>query len=519
MTDPNTSVRNYARRALDLFASYGDEEALVAPDGRRFTYAEVRAGVVTMASALWANGVRPGTAIGVLARNPPESLFLQLAAHLMGCRTAWIANNAPPRFRAGFLALSQVDVFVYDTQTVPAMGEGLAATAPGVPVLCFGPDGLGPDLAAFPRADELPFDPAEVTFEPSSLFQTGGTTGSPKLVHHHQKFFFALQDLAAAYIASGEPRLRHLLIAGTWHVSAQTAAFMTLFAGGTLFLHDGLEYEPFLRTIEGERINSTLLSPGFFYELLDHPLLAQTDTSSLRTFSVAGSAAAPARLSQAIDKLGPVLRVVYGMSESPFIAALPDLNVDPAHPERLASCGVPYGDIRVEIRDADGKVVEPGQVGEIWIAGSLLMAGYWGMPELTAETIVDGWLRTGDAGKVDEYGYLYVVDRYKDMIVTGLSSTNVFCRPVEDVMAAHPEVRAAAVIGVPHPDMGESIYAYVVTTPGATVTGAELRAMVAAEFNDVWAPREVEFIDEFPYTDSGKVDKRALRDRYLARVR
>jgi fatty-acyl-CoA synthase len=513
------AAANYAHRALALFESYGDAEALVGADGRRYSYAQLRASTIDMAAALWEAGIRPGSAIGILARNPAESIYLQLAAHLMGCRTAWIANNAPPKFRSNFLALAEVDAFVYDANVVAKMGAELAEDAE-VPVFCFGP-GAGPDLTAGGHVTELPFDPedpAVVTTQPSSLFQTGGTTGNPKLVHHTHRFFNALHDLSAYYIASGAPRLRHLLIAGTWHVSAQTACFMTLFSGGTLFLHDGLEYEPFLHTIETERINSTLLAPGLLYELIDHPKLAGTDMSSLVTFSVAGASAAPARLKQAIDRLGPVLRVVYGMSESPFISAYPNLTPDEAHPDRLGSCGLPYGDIKVEIRDGEGLPVPINEVGEIWISGSLLMEGYWGMPELTAETLVGGWLRTGDAGRVDDDGYLYIVDRYKDMIVTGLSGTNVFCRPVEDALLAHPDVRAAAVVGVPHPEMGEAVYAYVVTAPGATPAPEDVRSFVAGELNELWAPHEVEFVEALPFTESGKVDKKALRERYLGRT-
>lgn len=519
MDDQIQPVRNYVRRVLPLFSGYGDAEALVAPDGQRYTYSDLHARVISTATALWTHGIRPGAAIGILARNPPESIFLQLAAHLLGCRTAWIANNAPARFRRGFLELSEVDIFIYDVRTMPELGAELARIAAPRPVFCLGPDGLGPDLAAAPLARELPFDPAEVTQEPSSLFQTGGTTGSPKLVHHRQSFFQTLYELSEQYIASGAPLLRHLLINGTWHVSSQTAAFMTLFSGGTLFLHDGIEFESFLDTIERERINSAFLSPGFYYQLLDYPKLATADTSTLLTFTISGAATAPARVIEGIERFGPVLRLVYGMSESPFITAQANMTNDPAHPHRLASCGLPYADLKVEIRDAKGQPLPVGEIGEICVRGSMLMAGYWGMPELTAETLVDGWLRTGDAGRLDEDGYLYIVDRFKDMIVTGLGGTNVFCRPVEDALAGHPQVRQAAVIGVPDDTMGELVHAYVVRAPDATVTAEELRRLVAAELNAAWAPATIEFIDGLPLTESGKVDKKALRERHLSDAR
>jgi acyl-CoA synthetase (AMP-forming)/AMP-acid ligase II len=240
--------------------------------------------------------------------------------------------------------------------------------------------------------------------------------------------------------------------------------------------------------------------------------------SSFKSLTVAGASTSPTRLLEAIERFGKAVRIVYGMSESPFISAMPDVEFDPEHPQRLSSCGVPYGDVKVEVRDAEGKGVPTGEIGEIWVSGSLLMKGYWGEPELTAETIVDGWLRTGDAGHLDDDGYLYIVDRTKDMIVTGYGSTNVFCRPVEDALASHPQVRGAAVIGVPHDEWGEAVHAYVITIPGASVTSEQLCKLATAALNDAWAPKTIDFLDEFPLTVSGKVDKKALRAYYDSRV-
>jgi fatty-acyl-CoA synthase len=271
-----------------------------------------------------------------------------------------------------------------------------------------------------------------------------------------------------------------------------------------------------METIEQERITSTLLAPPLLYKVLDDPQLANTDVSSLLSLSVAGSATTPDRVVEAIDRFGKALRIVYGMSESPFITAMPDVQHDPEHPERLSSWGLPYGDITLEIRGPGGEVLPTGEAGEIWVSGSLIMRGYWGEPELTAETIVDGWLRTGDVGKLDADGYLYIVDRTKDMIVTGYGSSNIFCGPIEDALASHPQVRAAAAIGVPHAEYGEAIHAYVITAPGASVTPEQLRKLAVAALNEEWSPSGVDFIDEFPITVSGKVDKKALRAHYLS---
>jgi acyl-CoA synthetase (AMP-forming)/AMP-acid ligase II len=320
--------------------------------------------------------------------------------------------------------------------------------------------------------------------------------------------------LSQQYLARGEHPLRHATFFGYGHVAGQVPSMITLFTGGTLFVHEGISFERIIRQIEVERVNSMLLFPALLYMLLDHPLLAETDTSSLRTVSCSGAPTAPARMAQAIARFGAAMRPTYGMTEVPFITALPNLTVDPDRPDRLGSCGYPYGDIRIEIRDGLGRVRPTREIGDVWVTGGLVMAGYWGQPELTRETIVDGWCRTGDIGYVDEDGYLFLVDRQKDMIITGYGATNVYCRPIEDILAAHPGVRAAAVIGVPDEAFGEVAYAYVVTQDGATVTADDLQRRVLDEFDERWAPRGVEFVDSLPLTDIGKVDKKALRARH-----
>jgi acyl-CoA synthetase (AMP-forming)/AMP-acid ligase II len=170
----------------------------------------------------------------------------------------------------------------------------------------------------------------------------------------------------------------------------------------------------------------------------------------------------------------------------------------------------------VQIRDGHGEVLPAGETGEVWVRSVLVMAGYWGEPELTRKSLVDGWLRTGDVGYLDRDGYLYLVDRVSDMIITGTGATNVYSRPVEDVLAAHPAVREAAVIGVPDETFGEAAHAFVVRNPDAAVTAEELRAHVVLALNEVWAPREVEFVTDLPLVAMSKVDKAALRDRYRA---
>jgi fatty-acyl-CoA synthase len=219
---------------------------------------------------------------------------------------------------------------------------------------------------------------------------------------------------------------------------------------------------------------------------------------------------------------------VYGLSEVVVITAQPNLREDPEHPERLRSCGTPYGDVELQIRDtaevarpqdlqpAGGQPLPAGQTGEVWVRSKLSFAGYYGQQELTAATIVDGWVRTRDLGYLDPDGYLYLVDRVHDMIVTTRRNWAIFCRPIEDAIAEHPQVRAAAVIGVPDDTVGEAPHAYVVTDEGADVTEAELIALVTRTLSDTWAPRSVEFVQALPRNRSAKVDKQALRAAWAA---
>ncbi|MFC7244216.1 AMP-binding protein [Catellatospora aurea] len=504
---------NYVRRGLELFAGHGDAEAIVHGD-RRITYAQLRAAVLGMAAALRGHGVRPGSAIAVLAGNQPEAVYAQLALHLLGCRSVWVAPNAPPSQSARYLALADVDGFVYDARTHAEPGAGLAAQAPHLPALCIGAGGAGPDVAGTLSDALTPAGDAE----PQSLFQTGGTTGLPKLVHHRHDFFAHVLAAAQRQLDAGGPRLRQLAVAGFWHSSQQAAGLITLFSGGLLVQHDGFDAGRFLATVQRERITVATLPPPMLYQVLDHPDLAATDTGSLTMLSCAGSAIAPSRLAQAMDRFGPVVLVAYGMSEATLLAAYPAAQHDPAFPERLASCGRPLPPSRVEIRDDVGRPVAAGEVGQVWASARLMTSGYWGQPELTAQTLVDGWLCTGDVGYLDAHGYLYLVDRAKDMIVTGLTSSNVYSRTVEDVLDAHPAVGAAAVIGVPDERLGEAVHAVVQLHPDVSADIDELRQWCVERLNSLWAPQTVDFVDRLPLTALGKIDKRLLREKYLEKA-
>jgi fatty-acyl-CoA synthase len=509
---------NYVLRALELFAEYGGREAIVFGD-TKLTYTEVRNAVLGLAELFHEQGIEPGTGVAVLMKNRPEKVAVQLALHLLGCRTVWIATYAPYPHQVEFVRLAQAEVLIYHTDTLrggPLIDELTRPGAEPLRTFYLGEGGQGTRVPLSWAGPAPEFDPALAGPDPSSLFYSGGTTGRPKLIHHDQGFYKALLMIAAYYTSIGEPLMRHLSGSGFTHVSGQMPGFLALFEGGTFLMHEGLGPEQFLRTVERDKVTSTFVTPTQLYEITAHPLAETADTSTLRYLNVGGAPASPARLSEAIDRFGPVVRLVYGSSEMPLITDLPFLDHDPGHPERLRSCGKPFADIAIEIRDEDGKAVPTGESGEVWTRSSMAMAGYWREPELTRETLVDGWLRTGDIGYLDGDGYLYLVDRLHDMIVTSEDAANVYARVVEDVLTAHPEVRNASVIGVPDERWGEAVCAYVVLAPGAQVGAQELRDLVRTELNEIHMPRDVEFVDALPVTPVGKVDKKQLRALHKA---
>jgi len=514
-----TSEPNYVLPVLDFFARMGSADAIVHGE-RRYTYAETRAAVLAMAAALSARGVRGDMTAVAVTRNHPESIILLLALHLLGCRAGFVADDAPRGNQRDFIEQAGADVLIHDSGVAEDLIGDVVARADR-PVLGLGPVAGRPDLlaemvvaAAGSQANGAGADGAGAHHEPQSLFHTAGTTGPPKLVRHGQRFYQALYLRGQFNRASGERGTRHLGIFPLATTSGQVPALLALFGGGTAVLMTQFRAEKWLATIERERITSTLHSPPRLRDVLAEPALAQADCASLRRLNCGCGATPVTDLVQAIERFGPVLRVVYGMTEVPLIADYPSVDLDPAHPERLRSCGTAYASNKIEVRGAEGTVLPAGRTGTIWVTGPLVMDGYVGQPEPASAMLAGGWLRTQDLGYTDTDGYLYLADRAEDVIHTGQPPVPVYSGLVEGVLAGHPGVRAAAVIGVPGTETGETVAAFVVRAPGAGVTGEELHDLVAGELGAAHAPREVRFVSELPLTHTDKVDKRALRARY-----
>ena len=362
---------------------------------------------------------------------------------------------------------------------------------------------------AAPRAARI--DPEDL----AGIYFTGGTTGRPKgVMLSHRSFvhtyYMELLDFGLGW--------RETFVFATPLTHAAGCLLLpVLLRQGRCVILDHFDPDLLLGTIERERATTTLLVPTMIYILLDHPRRDAFDLGSLRNVLYGAAAIAPERLKQAIDTFGPVFTQFFGQTEAPMaLTSLPRELHAVADPVRqalvFATAGIATYPTRIRLLDEQGQDVPEGEPGEIVAHAPNVMSGYLDDPAATAETLRDGWLHTGDIARRDAEGYLTIVDRRKDMIVSG--GFNVYPREIEDVLFEHPAVAQAAVIGVPHERWGEEVKALVALRPGRSATESELIEFVKARKGSLTAPKSVEFVAAIPVTNLGKVDKKALRARY-----
>ena len=437
------------------------------------------------------------------------------AAMMIGCRFTPLHPLGGLDDQSFIAEDAELSVLAYDPLQFQERAEKLRERTPGLRLLSLGPSEGADDLlalAAREAAGDLPAVPVEDDI--AWLLYTGGTTGRPKgvMVVHRcfvQNFFLTLTEF------QWPAEIRFLACTPITH-AAGTFVVPTLARGGTFITMGGFDAGGFMARVEELRVTATFLVPSIIYRLLDDPDLGEHDLRSLETIIYGASPMSPQRMLEALERFGPVFNQLYAQSEAPnTVCVLRKEDHDPARPHLLASCGQPMVGLQVQLQDEDGVEVPVGEVGEICVRGRLVMNGYWKRPDLTAETLRGGWLHTTDLARRDEESYLYIVDRKKDMIISG--GFNVCPREVEDVLTEHPAVAVAAVIGVPDDRWGEAVKAIVVLRSGMAVEPGELIALVRERKGPVHAPKSVEFAESIPLTAVGKPDKKALRATYWGR--
>jgi long-chain acyl-CoA synthetase len=524
-----TVFKNAPRSLREVFQgtkAYGDNTFLVYED-ERYSFNEVMASVDALAHTLVHRyGVKKGDRIAVAMRNYPEWVMayaatLSIGAISVSLNSLWTADELEYALDDSTPTVLIADVERVERCHTAAVRQGCRIIA----VRCDAPSGCDAWSEVVHRGDALP----EVEVDPdddATILYTSGTTGRPKgAVSTHRAIVTAILSFAvrsaveSARTADREQppaeQASYILVVPLFHVTGCVPVMLGSFIGGAkLVMMYKWDVDKALQLIERERVTTFVGVPTQSWDLVHSPKFAAFDTSSLRTVG-GGGAPAPPKLVAKVEGSFAYGRpnIGYGMTET---NAYGPGNVGDDYVSHPTSCGRAVPTMKIDIRDADDRPLPIGERGEIWFFGANLIRGYWGKPEATAETIVDGWLRSGDIGRVDADGFVYVEDRVKDMILRG--GENVYGAEVEAAIYDHPAIHEAAVYGVPDERLGEEVGVSIHLNDGATLTADELRTFLAAKIAAFKIPKFVAFTAEpLARNAAGKFLKRELRERDVVR--
>jgi acyl-CoA synthetase (AMP-forming)/AMP-acid ligase II len=486
--------------------------------GRTFTYADLYERSCRTANALSRLGVGPDSRVAVLSKNCHQYVELYFGASLIG------AVTTPLNYR---LSAPELAYIINDAEVVCAIvGEEYVGTIDSIrgelttvrELVCIGGarDGYHghEDLLATASADA----PIASVDENDLVYQmyTSGTTGRPKgaMITHRNLVTNVMQ---ISFEAAMSPHHCNLIVAPLYHAAAVITAMYTMAAGASLAVKEDFIPDRVLRSFSEDGITHALFVPAMILFLLSMPGIEDVDFGPLERITYGASPIPAEVLKKAIETFRCDFLQAFGQTESVAVLTVlgPRDHVVGGTPEqsrRLSSCGRPAFGVEIRVVDENDKDVDAGELGEIIARGPNVMKGYWKMPEATADTLRGGWLHTGDLGTMDERGYVFIMDRLKDMIVSG--GENVYPREIEEVLFTHPGVADAAVIGVPSARWGEDVKAVVVLKADASATAEELIEFCGGRLAGYKRPRTVDFLEALPKNPSGKVLKRELREPY-----
>jgi acyl-CoA synthetase (AMP-forming)/AMP-acid ligase II len=511
-------------RCIDYFdrgAEIDPSRAAIVDGDKRWSFAETQEISHRIARALQASGIKRQDPIALYSPNHAAVLQCLLGMWRAGC--VWIPVNTRNAFDANMAYMNYVRVkalFYHSmyTDDVARMKQEVKSLKLFVCIdkAHAGDPSLEDWLAA--HGGEGPIEDWGDAFgcldDVVGIFPTGGTTGPAKGVNVTNLGWGTMLDIVQRHMNRG-PEPVCLVTAPLTHAAGPIST-ATIGFGATQVIMPGFDAGEVLANIEKHKVTHVYLPPTALYSVLDHPTLGRHDYSSLQVMLLVGSPVSPDRFRQAAEVFGPCLCQCYGQVESPMITTwLSPEDVVRAlkdKPELFASCGKPTYPVRVALMDDDGRLVPQGEVGEIVVRGKLVSRDYFEKPEATLEARAHGWHHTGDVGRFDEEGYLYIVDRKKDMIVTG--GFNVFSAEVEAVVMELPAIRECAVVAAPHPHWGEAVTAVVALNAGAAITEAEVMAHCKSRLGGVKTPKSVHVWDELPKTGANKMDKKAIRKTF-----
>ncbi len=488
---------------VEALGRFPDREAFVLGD-RRMTYADAAAAVSRIVTLLAARGIGPGRAVAALSPNTPEVWLAQAAAYLLGGTYTGLHPLGSLSDHAYVCDDAGITVLIVHPKFAET-GAQLAARCAGIEhLLTLGPAEAGEDLLALCEktpARRLERGPAGED-DTAWLQYTGGTTGKPKgVLVPHRALVQQTHTLTASWGLPESPRF--LLPSPITHAGS-LPVLPTLCRGGTVVLQQAFDPDAWLDAAARERINYAFVVPTMLYALLDHGSPHRHDLSALETILYGAAPMTPARIAEALEAFGPVLMQGYGQTEC--LGMCTSLRKDEHDPVRrpglLASCGRAVAGVRAEILGDDGTPVPHGEVGEVCLRSRVVMTGYRNQPELTAAALEGGWLHTGDLAVRDEDGFFRLVDRKKDVIVSG--AFNVYPREIEDVIATCAGVSTVAVIGIPDDKWGEAVTALITVRPGEQVNLDEIEKTVRDQKGPHQAPKKIQVVPALPKIRPGK---------------
>ena len=499
---------NVIELSEDLYARVGDYPRALVFEGREYTSGELRTMQLRLAGALAGMGVKRGDRVAVMTPNCPEVGTTYAAVWRLGAITVPILFLLAQAEVEHILRDAEPTVIVTSPEFVSVIMASIAGLSPAPRVLLVGDESangaeaMTPLITSGPEfegmADMSPDDIAGINY-------TGGTTGHPKgvMLSHGGMVAVSNAAISTGDYEDGNIGLGALPLAHGYGILTQLLAMRV---AGTGVLMRWFEPGAALALIQERRVNVMAVVPTMLVYLLNHPDLDKYDVSSVERVGC-GAAPCPVELLQAFEKrFGCTIYEGYGLTESTVVCTTQRRD----RPKVVGSVGIPLPGFTVKILEQEHREVPLGELGEICVRGPNVMKGYYRLPALTAETVRDGWLHTGDIGRMDADGNVYVVDRKKDMIIRG--GLNVYPRDVEEVLFEHPAIAEAAVIGRPDSDYGEEVVAFVVLRAGAQATEADILAFCGQRLAKYKTPKQVIFTGNLPKSGVGKVMRRELRD-------
>jgi len=499
---------------------FPDKPALIHGN-RQLTYAQFDARVNRLANALQGLGLKQGENVAILQYNYPQTYESMFACFKSGIGAVPINFRLHPKEFSFIIDHSESKAVILSPEFNETIME-VRDRIPNVRYLIALENATGDLLDYESILAESSDTYAEADVSPDDLawlFYTSGTTGMPKGAMLTHRNLLAMVMNFYADIAPGFTPDDVILHAAPLSHGSGLYGLPNIGKGATNVILASKRFDPELvfQTIETYRVTNMFAAPTMIKMLIDLPSVDNYDISSLRSLNYGGAPMLVADLKIALQKLGPCLVQLFGQGESPMtISYLPNWahkpNGSPEEIKRLGSAGFARTDVEVKILDEDDKPLSAGQIGEIVTRSDLVMKGYWNNPDATADTLKNGWLHTGDVGYLDDNGYLFIMDRSKDMIISG--GENIYPREIEEVLARHPAVREVSVIGVPDSKWGEAIKAVVSLNPGEKATEKSLIDFCRDNLAGYKKPKSVDFIDDLPKSNYGKILKRKLRDHY-----